>query len=115
MIVRAKSYSRVYGDENPVFELDLSGSSLEGVPELLCTANATSPVGTYTIEVRKGTIKNEDVLFENGSLTITKAPLTISLGNYTKKNRPNPIQIQDSHPYQNPKYWAAFILLDALN
>ena len=38
-----------------------------------------------TIEVRKGTIKNEDVLFENGSLTITKAPLTISVGNYTKK------------------------------
>ena len=85
VIVRAKSYSRVYGDENPVFELDLGGSSLEGVPELLCTANATSPVGTYTIEVRKGTIKNEDVLFENGSLTITKAPLTISVGNYTKK------------------------------
>ena len=52
---------------------------------MLCTANATSPVGTYTIEVRKGTIKNEDVLFENGSLTITKAPLTISVGNYTKK------------------------------
>lgn len=85
VIVRAKSYSRVYGDENPVFELDLGGSSLEGVPELLCTANATSQVGTYTIEVRKGTIKNEDVLFENGSLTITKAPLTISVGNYTKK------------------------------
>ena len=41
VIVRAKSYSRVYGDENPVFELDLGGSSLEGVPELLCTANAT--------------------------------------------------------------------------
>ena len=85
VIVRAKSYSRVYGDENPVFELDLGGSSLEGVPELLCTANATSQVGTYTIEVRKGTIKNEDVLFESGSLTITKAPLTISVGNYTKK------------------------------
>lgn len=85
VIVRAKSYSRVYGDENPVFELDLGGSSLEGVPELLCTANATSQVGTYTIEVRKGTIKNEDVLFENGLLTITKAPLTISVGNYTKK------------------------------
>ena len=85
MIVRAKSYSRVYGDENPVFELDLGGSSLEGVPELLCTANATSQVGTYTIEVRQGTIKNEDVLLENGTLTITKAPLTISVGNYTKK------------------------------
>ena len=85
VIVRAKSYSRVYGDENPVFELDLGGSSLEGVPELLCMANATSQVGTYTIEVRKGTIKNEDVLFESGSLTITKAPLTISVGNYTKK------------------------------
>ena len=85
VIVRAKSYSRVYGDENPVFELDLGGSSLEGVPELLCTVNATSQVGTYTIEVRKGTIKNEDVLFESGSLTITKAPLTISVGNYTKK------------------------------
>ena len=85
VVVRAKSYSRQYGDENPVFEFETDGAALDGTPEIVCSAVANSPVGSYTIEVKQGSIKNYNVLFESGSLVITKAPLSISAGNYTKK------------------------------
>ena len=85
VVVRAKSYSRQYGDENPVFEFETEGAALDGTPEIVCSAVANSPVGSYTIEVKQGSIKNYNVHFESGSLVITKAPLTISAGNYTKK------------------------------
>ena len=85
VVVRAKSYSRQYGDENPVFEFETEGAALDGTPEIVCSAVANSPVGSYTIEVKQGSIKNYNVHFESGSLTITKAPLSISAGNYTKK------------------------------
>ena len=85
VVVRAKSYSRQYGDENPVFEFETEGAALDGTPEIVCSAVANSPVGSYTIELKQGSIKNYNVHFESGSLVITKAPLTISAGNYTKK------------------------------
>ena len=85
VVVRAKSYSRQYGDENPVFEFETEGAALDGTPEIVCSAVANSPVGSYTIEVKQGSIKNYNVHFESGSLVIIKAPLTISAGNYTKK------------------------------
>ena len=85
VVVRAKSYSRQYGDENPVFEFETEGVALDGTPEIVCSAVANSPVGSYTIEVKQGSIKNYNVHFESGSLVITKAPLSISAGNYTKK------------------------------
>ena len=85
VVVRAKSYSRQYGDENPVFEFETDGAALDGTPEIVCSAVANSPVGSYTIELKQGSIKNYNVHFESGSLVITKAPLSISAGNYTKK------------------------------
>ena len=85
VVVRAKSYSRQYGDENPVFEFETDGAALDGTPEIVCSAVANSPVGSYTIEAKQGSIKNYNVHFESGSLVITKAPLSISAGNYTKK------------------------------
>ena len=58
---------------------------MDGTPELVCSAAVGSSIGTYTIEVRQGSVKNYNVHFENGTLTITKAPLVISAGSYTKK------------------------------
>ena len=75
IVVCAKGYRRVYGDENPIFEYEIKGGTLDGVPEIVCSADKKTGVGTYDIEVRKGTIKNNDVTFVSGTLTITKAPL----------------------------------------
>ena len=83
--VTAKSYTRAYGDANPTFEYEVSGATLVGVPEITCEATATSPVGTYPIVVKKGSVTNYNVTYVAGMLTITKAPLTIKAGTYTKK------------------------------
>lgn len=85
VIITAKSYSRAYGDNNPTFEYEVQGAQLDGVPEITCEATKDSPVGTYTIVVKQGTVRNYNVTFTNGTLTVTKALLTISAGNYTKK------------------------------
>ena len=83
--ITAKNYTREYGDANPTFEYTSEGSALDGVPEITCEATATSPVGTYDIIVKQGTVSNYNVTYVAGTLTITKAPLTIAAGTYTKK------------------------------
>ena len=83
--IMAKSYTREYGDQNPVFEYTSEGAELNGTPTISCSATQTSPVGTYPIIITKGSVTNENDTYVNGTLTITKAPLTISAGTYTKK------------------------------
>ena len=79
----ALSYQRQYGAANPTFEYTTEGGELTGTPEITCEATATSPVGTYPIVITQGTVTNENESFVNGTLTITKAPLTITANNYT--------------------------------
>lgn len=74
--ITAKSYSREYGDANPTFEYTVTGGTITGTPKLNCTATKTSDVGSYTITVEKGTVQG-DVKLVNGTLTVTKAPLTV--------------------------------------
>lgn len=83
--VTANSYERVYGETNPEFEYKVEGGALDGTPVITCEATATSPVGTYDIVVKRGTETNYDVTYVKGTLTITKAPLKIKAGEYTRK------------------------------
>lgn len=86
VIITAKNYSRVYGDANPTFEFTVSsGSITSGAPTITCSATETSPVGTYDIVVGKGTVSNDNVKLEKGTLTITPAQLTVKVGNYTRQ------------------------------
>lgn len=85
VILTAKSYTREYGEDNPAFEFTSEGMALEGTPEIICEATVTSPVGEYPIIIKKGSVTNYNDSYVNGVLTITKAPLTVSVGNYTKK------------------------------
>ena len=79
------SYSRQYGEDNPTFEYTVvSGKVESGTPTITCAATKTSPVGTYDIIIEKSSVSNKFVTLVNGTLTITKAPLTISVGNYSK-------------------------------
>ena len=94
----AKSYSREYGEANPAFEYDVTeGTITNGTPELSSGATAASPVGTYDIVISKGSVTNNEVSLVNGTLTITKAPLTISCGDYT-------IMQGEALPYFAPMY-----------
>ena len=84
--ISAYSYTRKYGDDNPMFDYTITdGTITSGTPMLTCEATTTSPVGTYPIVILKGSVSNSSVELVNGTLTITKAPLTIKAGTYTKK------------------------------
>ncbi|MCR5680735.1 MAG: hypothetical protein K6G08_11115 [Prevotella sp.] len=85
VVIKAKSYTRKYGDANPTLEYTVEGAALQGTPEIVCEANALSAVGTYDIVVKPGTVKNYNVTYVNGTLTVEKAPLNIAAGTYTKK------------------------------
>lgn len=89
--VTAKSYTRTYGEDNPVFEYTVTGGVLDGIPEIVCEATKDSPIGTYDIIVKRGTETNFNVTYVKGTLTITKASLKINAGTYTrKKGKENP-------------------------
>jgi len=77
--ITAKSYTRVYGDANPTFEFTSEGATLTGIPEITCEATASSDVGIYPIIIRKGSVTNYNDTYVNGTLTITKAPLTVKV------------------------------------
>ena len=83
-IITAKSYSREYGEPNPEFDFISEGAEIFGTPSISCTATKTSPVGSYDITISKGSIENGKVTYVKGTLKITKAPLTIKAGEYTK-------------------------------
>ena len=85
LIVTAKSYTIKYGDELPTFEFTSEGATLAGTPAITCEATKTSAVGTYAIVITKGSVTNYNTIFVNGTLTIEKAPLTITAKSYTIK------------------------------
>lgn len=85
IVITANSYSREYGDANPSFEYTVSGGSISGTPKITCSATKTSPVGTYDIKIEKGSVTTGNVTYANGTLTITKAPLTITAKSYTRQ------------------------------
>lgn len=82
--VTAKSYTITYGDALPTFEYDTTGESLSGTPSISCNAGDKPSAGTYDIVVSKGSVKNSNVNYVKGTLTVNKAMLTASVGNYTK-------------------------------
>ncbi len=98
VIIKAKDYARYYGDQNPVFEFTTEGAILEGTPEIECEATLASPAGTYEIIVKQGSVKNYNVIYTSGTLTIEKAPLTVSVGNYTREQG-------QENPEFELKYW----------
>ena len=85
IMLTAQSYTREYGDENPVFEFCTEGAALEGEPAIACEATTASPVGTYPIIITKGDVRNYNDSYVNGTLTITKAPLVVAVGNYSRE------------------------------
>lgn len=86
LVITAKDYTIKYGDDLPTFEYTSSGvTTLNGTPSISCEATKTSPIGTYNIVISKGSVTNNNTTFVNGTLTIEKAPLTITANSYTIK------------------------------
>ena len=72
-VLTARSFSRKYGKENPVFDYIVEGKAITGTPEITCAATTSSDVGTYEIVISKGSVTNSNVTYVNGTLTIEKA------------------------------------------
>lgn len=83
--VSCPDYTRVYGTENPRFELEYSGfvndeytGALNARPIASCQASPTSSVGEYPISISGGEAKNYNFSYNNGTLSITQASQTLS-------------------------------------
>lgn len=81
----AGSYTRIYGDDNPEFEIVYTGfvnnedkSALTVEANAICSAEKLSDVGTYPISVEGGSAINYLITqYNSGKLTITKADQTL--------------------------------------
>ncbi|MBR5728637.1 MAG: Ig-like domain-containing protein [Prevotella sp.] len=82
--ITAKNSTKVYGDPNPTFEFVTEGEGLNGVPQITCEATEKSPVGTYPVVITQGSVTNGNVTYVNSTLTVTKAPLTVTAQNSTR-------------------------------
>ena len=90
LTARIKETTRVYGEDNPQFETEYSGF-ITGEDEKLITSEGSysttatkgSDAGTYSITQTGVTAKNYTVTYEPGTLTVTKAPLTMTARNKT--------------------------------
>ena len=85
-LIISSSASREYGEKNPEFTFIYSGfknnensNVLTSVPQAYTTAKKTSPVGTYPVYISGASAQNYSCSYEDGTLTITKAPLTITV------------------------------------
>jgi hypothetical protein len=93
LTVTANNASRAYGDANPAFTYTLSGfvngdtaSVVTGSASCTSTATPASPAGTYPIVCTQGTLAtpNYTFTFVAGTLTVTQAPLTVTVNNASR-------------------------------
>ena len=92
LTVRVEDASRKYGDENPQFKISYEGFRDGDTETRLATsavaqtdANLKSAVGDYEIILSGAESNKYSFNYVVGKLTVTKALLVISAGNYTKK------------------------------
>ena len=91
LTVTANNQTKVYGAVNPALTINYSGfvgsdnaASLTTPPTASTTAITSSPVGAYPITASGGVSNNYTFTYVAGTLTITKAVLTVTATNQTK-------------------------------
>ncbi len=90
--ISAHNYSRLYFEDNPIFEVSYSGfadgetmQNLSAPTIIECTATKESPVGFYSLIPSGAQSDNYEISFVSGTLTINKRQLTISTHDYKRK------------------------------
>lgn len=84
LTIAANDTIREYGEENPEFTLAYTGfkndeteAVIDTKPTVTCDATATSELGQYDIVVSGAADDNYDITCQNGTLTVSKALITI--------------------------------------
>ncbi len=90
LTVTANSASRVYGDPNPAFTGTITGLvNGDNITFGATSAAPTAAVGTYPIVPAlvdpNGKLVNYSVTSNNGTLTVTAAPLSVTAANATRQ------------------------------
>ena len=101
LTVTPNNTSRVYGQPNPPLTTAITGflngdtpAVVSGAAAVSTTATAASPVGAYPITATQGTLaaKNYSFAFANGTLTVSKATLTVTANHAARVfGLPNPL------------------------
>lgn len=100
LTISADNISKEYGDENPVLRFSIIGlkgddtqdAALQQLPSLATSASTNTSVGEYPITVGGGISKNYQLAYRQGIMTITKAPLSVSVEDVERSygtNNPN--------------------------
>lgn len=91
LTVSAVDASKTYGEANPAFDLTYQGfvnnedaGVLSSVPSATSPADVTSGVGSYLIIASGGAASNYSFTYEDGTLTVTPAELTVSVSDASK-------------------------------
>jgi hypothetical protein len=98
LTVTANDAGKLYGAALPAFTAGFSGfvngdtpADLDGTLALATPATAASPVGTYPVTPGGLTSPNYTITFADGTLTVTRAPLTVTANDASRVfGRPNP-------------------------
>jgi gliding motility-associated-like protein len=90
LIAQASDKSKIYGQVNPTLTIVyvgfLNGDNVSSItqPTISTTANTTSAVGSYPINLSGGSAVNYGIILQAGTMTINKATLSISADNKTR-------------------------------
>jgi gliding motility-associated-like protein len=91
LTITANSQSKTYGAANPTLTATYSGfingdtqASLTTLPTLSSTATTASNAGSYTVTASGAVMPGYNIVYIPGTLTVNKAPLTISADNKSK-------------------------------
>ena len=92
LTLTAENATKVYGAETPALTYRAAGfvnnenvTDLVGKLSVKTDVNKSTVVGEYPIVIDGVSSNNYDITFENGTFTVTKAPLTITAKNVTIK------------------------------
>jgi hypothetical protein len=91
LTITARNTNKVYGASLPAFSVTYAGfvngdnsADLDQPVDITTTATAASPVGSYPITPGGAADANYTISFVNGTLTVTRAPLTITANDTNK-------------------------------
>jgi gliding motility-associated-like protein len=91
LTVTANNKSKVYGASDPVLDFTPTGSLFNGDTysvisgvTLSTSTGSSATFGTHTISISGGISNNYDITHVNGTLTVSKASLTVTASNKTK-------------------------------
>jgi 6-phosphogluconolactonase (cycloisomerase 2 family) len=91
LVVTANNAARLYGDPNPAFTGTIAGiKNGDNITAIYTTpATPASPIGAYPIiptltDNGTGALANYTVTANNGSLTVSRAPLVVTAANATR-------------------------------